>query len=62
MALFPRRAHARIWRRLAFATLLAMLLMCYWMALRALERQAGDGTQPVVRPAPMLDRHTPRVD
>lgn len=57
------RAQARIWRRLACATLLLLLLVSYWMALRALEGQSRDGGPGTIHPAPTtLDRHTPRVD
>ena len=62
MALNPRQAPARIWRRLALASLLALLLCAYWMVLRSLEARADVGTHPAVVPAPLLDRHTPRVD
>lgn len=56
------RAQARIWRWLACATLLVLLLACYWMALRALGSRSGDGIRATIHPVPTLDRHTPRVN
>ncbi|NLA68461.1 MAG: hypothetical protein GX856_09525 [Gammaproteobacteria bacterium] len=61
MAFPPARTRSRTWRRLALAALVLLLLVAYGTALRALERRAGDDVQPVVRPPPTLDRHTPRV-
>ena len=62
MALSPRQVPARTWRRLALATLLALLLPAYWMLLQALEARSGVDAQPAAAPVPALDRHTPRVN
>lgn len=61
MALPPRQASPRAWYWLVLATLLALLLPAYWLVLQGLEAGAEPGTR-IIDPAPLLDRHTPRVD
>ena len=64
MPLPPHRARAqvRLWRRLACATLLVLLLASYWIALRALGSGPAEGTPATVYPTPALDLHTPRIN
>ena len=62
MALPPRQVRPRAWRRLALATLLALLLSAYWMTLQRLDASTTIDAPPPAHASPGLDRHTPRVN
>lgn len=62
MAMHPHRPPARHWRWLAAGVLMVVLLAAYWAVLQRIGDRLGDDVEDALRPSPMLDEHTPRVD
>lgn len=59
MAMHPSPTPARLWRWLAVAALLALLLGAYWIALQRIGAHIGDSVEQALRPVPGLEEPTP---
>lgn len=59
MAMHPSPASPRLWRWLAVAAVLALLLVAYWIALQRIGAHLGDSVEQALRPVPGLDEPTP---